>query len=160
MARAAGAAEVICCDPATGRLAQAAAFGAGRLAAPPDLPVAVGAATSGYGVDVALELSGSPAAVEAGLPLVRIGGTYVLVGAVFPTRSVTIEPEQVVRRLLTLRGVHNYAPEDLVAAIRFLAAAGRYPFDSLVSAWVPLADAARGFDLARSPDKFRVGVQG
>lgn len=159
MARAAGAVEVICCDVAPGRLALAEAFGATRAALPPDLDAAVANATGRYGVDVALELSGSPAAFEAGFPRLRIGGTYVLVGAVFPTEPVPVAMEAIVRRQLSLRGVHNYAPEDLAAAVRFLAGAERYPFASLVADWVPLVDAARAFEVARRGDALRIGVR-
>src|SRR5262249_18584279 len=124
-----------------------------------DLPAVVAEATGRYGVDVALELSGTPEAFAAGFPLLRIGGTYVLVGAVFPTRSVPLEMETIVRRQLTRRGIHNYAPDDLVTAIRFLTEAERYPFASLVADWVPLAEAARAFVMARSPNVLRIGVR-
>lgn len=159
MAREAGAGEVICCDPIVARLERAEAFGATRTALPQDLPAAVAEATGRYGVDVAFELSGTPEAFAAGFPLLRIGGTYVLVGAVFPRRSVSLEMETIVRRQLTLRGVHNYAPDDLVTALRFLTEAERYPFASLVADWVPLTDAARAFVMAHRPNVLRIGVR-
>ena len=96
---------------------------------PADLAATVHDATSGYGVDVALELTGAPTAFEAVLPLgARIGGTVILVGSVFPTRAVPIAPEQIVRRCLTVRGMHNYAPRHLGAALEFLAANPALPF--------------------------------
>ena len=159
MARTAGAAEVICCDVNRDRLARAEAFGATRAILPADLAAAVAGATGRYGVDTAFELSGSPDAFEAGFPLLRIGGTCVLVGAVFPTRPVPLAMEAVVRRLLTIRGVHNYAPEDLAIAVRFLVGADRYPFASLVADWVPLADADRAFETALRTGATRVGVR-
>lgn len=159
MARHLGAAEVICCDVAPARLALAEAFGATRTATPSDLAPVVATATGRYGVDVALELTGSPDAFDAGVPLLRTGGTYVLVGAVYPGRPVSIAMESIVRRQLTLRGVHNYAPEDLAAAVRFLVEADRYPFASLVSDWIPLADASRAFEVARTGGALRIGVR-
>lgn len=159
MARHLGAAEVVCCDVAPARLALAEAFGATRTAPPADLATAVAAATGRYGVDVALELTGSPDAFDAGLSLIRTGGTYVLVGAVYPGRPVSIGMEAVVRRQLTLRGVHNYAPEDLSAALRFLVEADKYPFASLVGDWVPLADANRAFEAAGRGGALRIGVR-
>lgn len=159
MARWAGAAEVICCDPAANRLERATAFGAGTVVLPQDLSTSLSRVTNGYGVDVALELSGSPIALEAGLPLLRIGGTYILVGAVFPTRSVALEPEKVVRRQLTIRGVHNYAPQDLATAVQFLSEAKAYPFESLVPNWTNLREVNRAFEQARRPEVFRAGVE-
>ena len=158
MARESGATEVICVDPDPGRLGRSEAFGATRPTAPGDLASTVARATSGYGVNVAMELSGSPEAFESGLPRLRIGGTYVLAGAVFPTRPVPLVIEQVVRRQANLRGVHNYAPEDLRRAVRFLESATAYPFAELVSDWFPLEDAEAAFRKAREPGVLRVGV--
>ena len=64
----------------------------------------------------------------------------VLVGSVFPTPPVAIHPEQVVRRCLTIRGVHNYAPRHLKAALDFLVTHSAYPFAELVSPWRSLDD--------------------
>ena len=51
--------------------------------------------------------------LQAGIESLRIGGTLILAGTVLPTPSIALDPEAVVRRLLTIRGVHNYAPRDL-----------------------------------------------
>jgi hypothetical protein len=52
---------------------------------------------------------------------------------------VSFLPEQVIRRQLTIQGIHNYAARHLQAAVRFLAANHqRYPFDKLVTNWIPL----------------------
>jgi threonine dehydrogenase-like Zn-dependent dehydrogenase len=110
-------------------------------------------------VDVAVELSGSPAAFASGLPLVRMGGVYVLVGAVCPTPAVPVLLEQIVRRQWTLRGVHNYAPEDLERAVHFLGHAEAYPFASLATDWFPLAQADEAFRKARASGVLRVGVR-
>src|SRR5262249_33228793 len=86
-ARPLGAEAVIASDVDAQRLALAERFGATWLASPSDLVGTVQVATSNYGVDVALELTGAPEALEAVLPLVRLGGVVVLIGAVYPTRS-------------------------------------------------------------------------
>jgi alcohol dehydrogenase len=163
MASAGGAREIIVCDPDAGRLRRATQFGATRavhLAADGDvLEQAVQQATDSRGVDVALELSGSPEAVETGLQLLRIGGCYVLVGAVFPTRDVALPAEQVVRRLLRIEGVHNYTPADLQRAIDFLTAHHtRYPFGELVSGRFALAEADAAFQHAIASQAPRVAV--
>jgi putative phosphonate catabolism associated alcohol dehydrogenase len=160
MARVRGAAEVICVDVSADRLARTESFGATRPTNPEMLATVIHDVTGGHGVDVVVELSGATPALEAVWPLVRHGGTIVLVGAVFPVPPLSVLPEQVVRRQLTLRGVHNYSPRHLQAAVRFLAQNHeRYPFAELVSEWVPLAEVGRAFELAGDPARVRVGVR-
>jgi putative phosphonate catabolism associated alcohol dehydrogenase len=159
MARVAGAAEVICCDINPVRLSKAEEFGATHVAYPGDVAGPVRSATSNYGVDVALEMSGSPAAFEIGARLLRIGGTYVLVGGVFPAPPVAVQIEDVIRRLLSIRGVHNYTPEDLRTALDFLRENHRLPFASLIADWLPLAEANEAFRRAKDPTVFRMGIR-
>jgi alcohol dehydrogenase len=135
------------------------AFGATRTATPGSLAGDVKSITADRGVDAVLELTGSSDATAAALPLLRMGGTMVLAGAVFPTPAVALLPEQVVRRQLSLRGVHNYQSRDLKAALAFLRDHPHYPFASLVSDWMPLEDADRGFRLAHENGAFRIGVR-
>ncbi|MEX2111805.1 MAG: zinc-binding dehydrogenase [Pirellulales bacterium] len=163
MAHAGGASEIIVCDPDETRLPWAERFGATTLVqlrgGGGELSQAVQQATDGRGVDLALELSGSPEAMEAGLRLLRIGGRYVLVGSVFPTRDVALPAEQVVRRLLRIEGLHNYAPDDLQAAVAFLAANHkRYPFGELVTDRFALDEADAAFQHALTTKAPRVAV--
>jgi alcohol dehydrogenase len=153
------ACDVIVCDPDDDRLAMAVGFGATKTAAPSRLAEIVAEATGGRGIDIALELSGAPESSEASLPLLRTGGTLVLVGSVFPTRPVPIVPERIVRGCITVRGVHNYAPRHLHAALLFLAQHPQYPFGRLVAAWRPLdeLDVLVGSDA--SPGVLRLGIQ-
>lgn len=160
MATAASPSSVVAVDVAESRLQRAAAFGA-TLAIPPN---AVGetmlSVTNGYGFDIVLELSGSTEAFRQGWEALRTGGTMVLVGSVFPAPPVPIALEQFVRRNVTLRGIHNYAPKDLVAAVEFLANnQGRYPFAELVSEWYPLKQVTSALFAGRDPEKIRVGVR-
>ncbi len=164
MTRHHGAREVIVCDPDQQRLKRAGRFGATHaVAVHPDsgdaLTDVVAEATDGHGVDVALELSGSTAAIEAGLQLLRIGGRYVWIGSVFPTGPVSVTPEHVVRRLLRVEGVHNYTPADLITAVDFLAeTTAEFPFAELVSARFSLADADAAFQHAIASKAPRVAV--
>jgi alcohol dehydrogenase len=127
---------------------------------PTELATAVEEATKGHGADIALELSGSTEAAEQGLELLRIGGSAVWVGAVMPTPPATIKPETIVRRMLTIRGVHNYAPCDLATAVEFLHRHhGEYPFEELVAGPYSLAEADQAFQHARSGLAARVAVR-
>lgn len=159
MASLAGASAVVCCDIVPERRKKALAFGASAVGGPDEIAELARQATGGHGVDAVVELSGSTDALEKSLPLVRLGGTAVLAGAVFPTRSISIEPQWLVRRNLTLRGVHNYSPPHLQSAIEFLTAAERFPLASLVSGWFPLPAAERAFEQAEDTHAYRIGVR-
>lgn len=161
MAQAAGARNVIVVDPHPECAERAQQFGA--MHALPDvetLKPVLHELTDGRGADLALELSGAGQAVRAGVELTRVGGTLLLAGTVSPTATVAIEPEAVVRRMLTVRGVHNYRPRDLETALTFLAGVGRtFPFDDLVSAEFPLERADEAFAWAHARSGVRVAVR-
>ncbi|AMV29781.1 Alcohol dehydrogenase [Gemmata sp. SH-PL17] len=149
----------IACDVSDSRLAQAARFGARHLAKPDAVADLVKSLAQARGADLALELSGAPDASRAALDVLRVGGTAVWVGAVFPTAPVSIEPEMIVRRCLTVTGIHNYAPRDLAAAVEFLAANHtRFPFAELVSKSFPLAEVNEAFRFAEAERPVRVAV--
>ena len=164
MAAAGGAREVIVCDTQAERLRRAGRFGATRTALVDDdgtaLRDAVEQATSGRGVDIAIDMSGSAPAMETGLGLLRIGGRYVWVGAVFPGRPLSVSAETVVRNLLCIQGVHNYMPEDLGSALQFLKDHhARFPFEELVAETFALEDAVAAFSHASQSGVLRVAVK-
>ena len=153
MVRSRGANIVIAADIDGTRLDLAEEFGATHCV---DVSVGkdalghmVGELTEGRGIDLALELSGSSAAVAEGLAALRLGGRQVLVGSVFPSDAVAIQPESIVRGLKSIHGVHNYTPQDLVDAVAFLDRHHRdFPFDSLVRGSFPLREVSAAFDEA------------
>lgn len=130
-------------DPHAGRAALAASFGASGLDREPD---------------VVIEASGH--AVSDALDTVAIGGTVVLIGSVFPAPPVPLDAETVVRRMITITGVHNYTAADLAAAVDFLGSAGRdYPFADMVGRVRALTDLDEALDDASAPDApLRVGL--
>jgi putative phosphonate catabolism associated alcohol dehydrogenase len=161
MAQSRGARHVFCVDTQPARRRRASQFGATRSLAPEEVDAAIQETTGGRGVDVALEISGANAGFQACWKAVRVGGRIILLGAVFPSPPVPLTMEHLVRRNLTVRGVHNYAPRHLVSAVDFLGdSRGKYPFDSLVSAWFPLSQAKEAFQSATSADAIRIGVLG
>jgi alcohol dehydrogenase len=161
MARAAGARAVLASDPEPAYLGRLAAFGATHTfpSGPDELAARVAEATHGRGADVVLELAGALSAVTAGLSLVRTGGVLILAGTVSPVGSVGLDPESVVRRMLTIHGVHNYHPRDLESALAFLAGPGRgFPFEDLVAAEYPLEQAEQALAHAHAHPGVRVAV--
>jgi putative phosphonate catabolism associated alcohol dehydrogenase len=153
-------ARVVVVDPDPRRRALAARFGA-VATVDPTLAGSLAAAVESAG-DVpliALEASGSPRAVAAAIDALGVGGVAVLVGSVFPAGSVALDPESIVRRLVTLRGVHNYAPRHLMEAARYIErASARYPFADLVGATVALGDLDEGIAAAAQARAVRIGV--
>ena len=162
MARADGARDILVCDIDAHRLALAPAFGATRTCDVSDddaLRQMVKETTDGRGADLAIELSGAVPAVTSCLDQLRIGGHAVLVGTVFPTPPVALFPETLVRRQLTVRGVHNYAPQDLARALAFMESHSQdHPFAGLVERTFPLrdADAAMRYAIDKKPHRVAV----
>jgi putative phosphonate catabolism associated alcohol dehydrogenase len=141
MATEAGA-EVVVSDPDPVRRALAARFGATACVGTDDDPGEV---------DLAVELSGHPAAVERCLAALRTGGRAVLAGSVSAARPVSLDPERLVRGLQTITGVHNYRPADLATALEFLAEHHqRYPFAEIIAPGRPLDRIGAAIDAADS----------
>jgi alcohol dehydrogenase len=159
-ARVLGAQSVIVCDPRRERLETARRFGATHIIRADDaVRDQIDALTAGRGTDVALEMSGAPSAVVAGIECVRVGGRVVWVGAVFPAEAAGFSAERVVRKHLSIQGVHNYLPDDLSAALAFLEEQHeRFPFAELVTDTFPLEQVEAAFRRARESAAFRVAV--
>lgn len=133
MARHLGAAEVIACDLDPDRAALALEFGATRFCAPTELPARCRDLTAGRGADLSLELSGASTGVATALACLRTGGRAVVAGTVAPVDPIPLDSQDLVRRMIRIEGVHNYAPQDLVTALSFLTAtAGLHPFERLI----------------------------
>jgi putative phosphonate catabolism associated alcohol dehydrogenase len=130
-------------DPVPARLALAGRFGAGRIDRDPDIVIEA----SGHAVAEALAGAG-------------IGGTVVLVGSVFPAEPVPFDAESIVRRLVTVCGVHNYTGEELSEAVGFLAGRGRaYPFADAVGEVRQLAAVDEAIAAASAPGApLRIGL--
>ncbi|RZK72880.1 MAG: alcohol dehydrogenase [Pedobacter sp.] len=153
MCKVQGASEIHIVDLSEERLQQAKAFGADVLhplkqnqVLPKD-------------IDVAFDMSGSPDAMELGLAALNIGGVAVWIGAVFKSRPVQVDAEQIIRRLNTVKGLHNYNYDDFVKAVKFIEENHtKFPFESLVSADYSLEDATPAFDYAVVNKPIRVGI--
>jgi len=163
MAADSGAARVIAIEPDPKRREGALRFGA-HTVIDSALPAAEIAArvkqlSDGRGADTGLEFAGTPESVELGVDLLRVGGRFVMAGAVFPGRPVQLAAEQIVRRMIRVEGVHNYAPEDLENALAFLSrASARYLFEDLVGARFPLRDVNAALAFAESRVTPRVAL--
>jgi L-iditol 2-dehydrogenase len=88
------------------------------------------AATAGRGVDIAIEASGSPRAVEEGLALVRDGGRYVIAGHYTNAGASAINAhEHINRKHLDIRGCWGSEAGHFLRALIILQWHGRHlPF--------------------------------
>ena len=150
--RAKGVPRVVVVDAHPSRLERVPAFGG----EPAEL-----SALSRLGVgevDYVVEATGDPAVVSEGIRLLRPGGHYVFVGMVHPDSALSLTGEAIIRGCLTLRGIHNYAPRHLDAAIAFLARERSLPCAGLVSPSIPLDQMDEAIVLAASREWPRVSV--
>lgn len=158
MAKWLGAQAVVCVEPIEKRRALVKQFGADQAIAPEELLETV-RTLQPKGFDVAFELSGATSAIEAALPALRIGGEIVLVGAVFPVPELKLLPEQIVRRMIHIHGLHNYAPDDLALALQFLSEQPQELFVRMVPAWFSLNEIERAIEEAEVTKAPRIGIR-
>jgi putative phosphonate catabolism associated alcohol dehydrogenase len=130
-----GVERVFCVDVDADRLAMAERFGAVPVTGSGDLNKESMERAAPFGLDAVFEAAGSSSLVPEGIRLLRPGGYYAFVGMVHPATELDgVTGEQIIRKCLTIRGVHNYAPRHLDDALAFLErTASRYPYESLVS---------------------------
>jgi len=158
-----GIEHVFCADPLAERRELAQRFGAEPVDC---LALAANErreqirAVAPHGVDVVLELSGDRAAVLEGVEHLRIGGVYVLAGMVHPDSDLGgLTGEVIIRKCLTLRGVHNYSPEHLQQGLAFLErTADHFPYTDLVSPPISLGRFEYALELAAQRRWLRVAV--
>ena len=162
IARAEGAKEIVVVDRDARRLDRAMDFGASSTICIEDA-ASLGSQLEAHSLgsfDRVLELTGSPALTEAGFEVTGIGGAIVLVGAVMPTDPIRLDPEQIIRRCLTIRGVHNYAQQDLEKAVEFLLEwGGRFPFADLVEASFSLDEIDHAIEHALEHKPIRLAIR-
>lgn len=110
------AARLIVVDPDPSRRARASWLGADFAVAPGDLDAAVNEATAGRGVDVFVESSGAPPAMQAAIRSTGMQGT-IAVSAWYGTRPVTmlLSPEFHLRSQRMISCVVRNLPGDLAS---------------------------------------------
>lgn len=144
-AKAMGARQVIMVDILDTRLDMAKRFGvdhtinAERLNCDEQVE-AVRGLTGGMGADLLIEVTGFAKVVETGVKMLRIGGRYLLQGAVYPDDTFTLQSHDIIIKCLTLLGRHNYASSDLGLAIELVHRNQKtFPFFDLAGPRFPLS---------------------
>ena len=111
-------------------------------------------------VDIVFDMTGNPHAMKTGIDSLAIGGVAIWIGAVFPAEPVAVDAQKVVRRLLQIRGLHNYNYDDFVNATTFIEKYfSKYPFEELVETEYTLDNIEAAFDFAVKEKPVRVGIK-
>ena len=109
--------------------------------------------------DVVIDTSGSLEAMAVGIKSLKIGGVAVWTGAVFPQDNLGIDTEQIIRNMITIRGVHNYNVQDFQNAVSFMSNNfQQMPFSQLVEAEFPLEKLDHAFTFIKEKKPYRVAV--
>jgi putative phosphonate catabolism associated alcohol dehydrogenase len=164
MAKARGARCVIGLDAVASRLDVARKFGADHV-----IDISRNSAKSVIdevrklcrpdGADAVIEVCGVPDVIPQGLQMLRVGGRYVLGGLVNPNANVTIDANVLLRRWITMRGIHNYHPRHLIQALDFVMANRmRFPFKDIVDSKFALKDLDSAFKKASERTVLRAAI--
>jgi alcohol dehydrogenase len=164
MAKARGARCVIGLDAVASRLDVAKKFGADHV-----IDISRSSAKSVIdevrrlcrpdGADAVIEVCGVPDVIPHGLQMLRVGGRYVLGGLVNPNANVTIDANVLLRRWITMRGIHNYHPRHLIQALDFVMAnRKRFPFKEIVDSKFALKDLDTAFKKASERTVLRAAI--
>lgn len=109
--------------------------------------------------DVVMDFSGTNEAMAEGIAVLSTGGTAVWIGATFPQEPLRISAEDLVRRLITVKGLHNYNEEDLLEAVRFMESTDAiHGFSSFVERDFTLEQTEEAFRYAMVRNPYRVGI--
>jgi putative phosphonate catabolism associated alcohol dehydrogenase len=164
MSRCAGARSIIAVDVDDRRLETVKRFGADFTVNIREtkflLVDRVAQLTSGKMVTLAFDFSGVPDTMESLLTTLGIGGKAIFIGATFPERALQINAEQLIRKILTIKGLHNYNANDLVSAVEFMEQNHKcFPFEDLVCDQFDLDSVNEAFHFGLNQTAHRVGIR-
>jgi len=157
VARAAGASSVFAVDVNPAKLDLARRLGADDvfLATDGEYVERVLARNGGEGVDVLLEMSGSGAAIDAGLRMVRNGGRAALLG--IPGDDVRLDlAERIIFKGLTVLGINGRKMFETWYQMQAMVKSGRIDVRPIITHVLPYSDFDRAFALMRSGEAAKI----
>ncbi len=111
--------------------------------------------TQGGGVDVLLEMSGAPSAINQGFNALRRGGTAALLG--IPPKPFPFDiTNHIVFKGATVQGVNGRRMWDTWYQMERLILSGRLDLDPIITHELPLAKFAEAFRLMQSGEGIKV----
>ncbi len=159
VARAAGASRVIAIDINPQKLALAKSLGADDVydGRDPDLRQKVYALTGGHGADVLLEMSGSGAAINAGLGMVRNGGRAALLG--LPSDDVSLNlAENIIFKGLTVLGINGRKMFETWYQMQAMVTARRIDLSPIITHVIPLERFREAFELLKEGKAVKIVI--
>ena len=159
-----GVNEIIVLDKIDSRLETALEFGATRTVNPDktdekSFSRIISDLTGGFGADVVIEVCGDNTIVNYGMENLTIGGKFMTVGMVSPGNNITVDANDIIRKYITIKGIHNYRPDHLRKALEFLEKNHRkYPFNDIVKVTFPLDQINEAVAAAQEGKYIRVGI--
>jgi L-iditol 2-dehydrogenase len=105
--------------------------------------------TDGIGADIVIELVGFPAAVEEGVQMCRMRGTYLEVGHISPGSIAHLDVQKLVSNQIRFNAIQHYDPWIIPNAIDFLIRTkDKYPLTKVISHSFPLDRITEAFETA------------
>ena len=111
--------------------------------------------------DCVIEVCGNSDVIENGIKLLKPGGAYIFVGMVHPKTLFSLTGESIIRKCLTITGIHNYQAYHLEKSVKLLHEnIEKYPFEELISPQVfPLQQLPEAIELAKEKVYPRICVK-
>ncbi len=157
VARAAGASHIFATDTDPRRRKLAKELGADEAFDPSDdsFMKAIDAHTPGDGVDVLLEMSGAPPAIDQGFRALRHGGTAALLG--IPSRPFDFDlTNHVVFKGAKVLGINGRRMWDTWYQMEAMVLSGRLKLAPIITHELPLEQFAKAFGLMQSGEGIKV----
>ncbi len=151
VAKACGSSTVFATETNERRRAMAKKMGADVALNPAteDAAARILAGTNGTGVDVLLEMSGNPAAIQQGFKALRAGGRASLLG--IPTENVPLDlVNDVIFKGATVQGIYGRRMYETWVQMTALLKAGRLDLEPLFGERAPLDKFEKAFTLLQS----------
>jgi threonine 3-dehydrogenase len=151
VAKACGSSTVFATETNERRRAMAKQMGADVVLNPAEVDsvARIKSETNGTGVDVLLEMSGNPAAIQQGFRALRAGGRASLLG--IPTESVPLDlVNDVIFKGATVQGIYGRRMYATWVQMTALLKAGRLNLDPLFGERTPLEKFENAFSLLQS----------
>ena len=150
VAKAAGAARIYCTDVDPKRLSLAKKLGAVEAFDARDSGWIKQVRSETYeGVDVLLEMSGAPAAMDQGFRALRNGGTAALLG--LPARTVDFDfNAHIIFKGCTVLGINGRRMWETWYQMEKLLLSGRLELDDIITHEFPMRDFKEAFETMRS----------
>jgi len=157
MCKEAGAKSIELIDNDAIRLTWGKKFGADNVY---NFPEDVNTTLPWKEADIVFDMTGNPIAMKVGIDSLATGGVAIWIGAVFPEKPVPVDAQKIVRKLLQIKGLHNYNYQDFLNATTFVENNfKKYPFEDLIEKEYPLKEIKEAFAFASTIKPVRVGIK-